>query len=74
MGDLVVLDVVPTELEANLICSILRDVRIECFHRPTNQSVGAGDGWPLAGPREIVVHAEDAKSARGTLELQRDSR
>jgi hypothetical protein len=74
VGDLVVLEVVPTEIEANLICAILRDAGIECFHRPTNQSVGAGDGWALAGPREIVVHAEDAKNARGALELQRDSR
>ena len=70
MGDLVVLDVVPTELEANLICSILRDSGIECLHRPTNQSVGAGDGWPLAGPREIVVPAELIVSAREALQEQ----
>jgi hypothetical protein len=71
VGDLVILDVVPTELEANLMCSILRDVGIECFHRPTTQSVGAGDGWPLAGPREIVIHPKDIDQARRAVELQR---
>jgi hypothetical protein len=71
MDDLVVLDVVPTVVEANLVCSILRDGGIECFDRPTNQSVGAGDGWPLAGPREIVIRAADLSRARDELARQR---
>ena len=71
MDDLVVLEAVPTVMEAGLICGILRDAGIECYDRPTNFAVGAADGLPSPGPREIVVRAVDAGKARKTLELRR---
>ena len=58
-------------MEAGLICGILRDAGIECYDRPTNFAVGAADGLPSPGPREIVVRAVDAGKARKTLELRR---
>ena len=43
MDDLVVLEAVPTVMEAALICEILRDEGIKCLDRPTN--FGAGWNW-----------------------------
>ena len=73
MDDLVVLEAVPTVMEAGLICGILRDAGIQCYDRPTNFAVGAADGYPSPGPREIVVRGADAGKARETLELRRRS-
>jgi Putative prokaryotic signal transducing protein len=71
MGDLVVVETASSEQEAKLICSILEGEGIECFDRPTNQAVGAGDGLAFGGSREVVVRAEDAQAAHDVLELQR---
>ena len=73
MDDLVVLEAVPTVMEANLICEILRDEGIKCLDRPTNFGAGANDGWPGGGSREVVVRSEDLERARSVLELQRRS-
>jgi hypothetical protein len=71
MDDLVVVEAVPTEMEAGIVCDLLRDAGIECFDRPTNFAAGAMDGLTSAGPREIVVRGEDAERARTVLEQQR---
>jgi hypothetical protein len=71
VDDLVVIDAVPTAVEASVVCGLLRDAGIECYDRPTNFAVGAMDGWPSAGPREIVVRGDDAGQARRVLEAQR---
>jgi hypothetical protein len=71
MDDLVVVDAVPTVMEASIVCGLLRDAGIECYDRPTNYAVAAMDGWPSAGPREIVVRGEDADKARKVLAEQR---
>ena len=73
MDDLVVVETVPTAMEAGLICGILRNVGIRCLDRPTNFGAGANDGWPGGGSREIVVRSEDLEKARSVLELQRRS-
>ena len=73
MDDLVVLEAVPSETEAELICSILRNAGIHCLQRQTSFSAGMTDGLPVGGPREIVVRGEDAGKARETLELRRRS-
>ena len=56
--NLVHLTVVPTAAEAELLCALLRTEGIECDHRSTNVGVGAMDGIPGGGPREVVVDAE----------------
>ena len=60
----VVLDVVSTEQEAEVICGLLRSAGIECLTRQTNVGAGASDGLTVAGPYEIVVRAEDLEAAR----------
>jgi hypothetical protein len=71
MDDLVALEAVPTEIEAELICSVLRNAGIRCFQRQTSLSAGMTDGLPVGGPREVVVRAEDADEARQVLAAQR---
>jgi Putative prokaryotic signal transducing protein len=71
VDDLVVVEAVSTETEAELICSILRGEGIQSFQRQTSLSAGMTDGLPVGGPREVVVRAEDADEARNLLALQR---
>jgi hypothetical protein len=73
VDDLVVLEAVSTQQEADLICAILRNEGIQCMPRPTNFAAGANDGYLLSGPREVFVRAEDLGKARDVLELQRRS-
>jgi Putative prokaryotic signal transducing protein len=73
VDDLVVLEAVSTETEAELICSILRNAGIQCLQRQTSLSAGMTDGLPVGGPREVVVRGEDEDEARKTLALQRRS-
>jgi Putative prokaryotic signal transducing protein len=68
----VVLEVVGSEPEADVICALLRSEGIPCIVQRTNFAVGMADGFPgAAGPREIVVHAENLEAARALLERQR---
>jgi Putative prokaryotic signal transducing protein len=70
VNDLVVVEVVRTEAEAELLSSLLRSAGIESTHRLTNVGAGAFEGLPSGGPREVVVHAEDVGAARKVLEEQ----
>ena len=67
MADLVAVEVVGTEPEAELLCSRLRSAGIECLPKLTNRGAGAGDGLATAGSHEILVRPEDAQSARELL-------
>jgi hypothetical protein len=67
VSDLIALTLVGTELEADMLCGLLRDAGIECMHRSTNMGAGALDGMPSGGPREVMVRAEDAVQAREAL-------
>jgi hypothetical protein len=58
MDELVVVKVVGTEPEAELLCSLLRSAGIECAGRQTNLGAGAADGMP-GGPYELVVRPQD---------------
>lgn len=70
MDDLVVVDVVGSEPEAEVICGLLRSAGIRCLHRLTDRGAGAADGMPSGGPRQVVVNREDADSAREILQEQ----
>ncbi len=65
--ELVVIDVVATELEAEVLCGLLRSAGIECLGRQTNMGAGASDGMSVVGPYEVVVRAKDVESARDVL-------
>jgi len=64
--ELVAVDTVGTEFEADAICGLLREAGIECAHRGTMMSAGVLGGVGQ-GAREVVVRAEDAERAREVL-------
>jgi len=72
VSDLAVIEVVASELEAVLVCAILRDAGVPCMHRVTNLGSGAMDGLTTGGPRAIVVHPEHLDLARRVIREQRD--
>jgi hypothetical protein len=67
MDELVVVDVVATESEAELLCGLLRNAGIECTYRLSNYGAGASDGMPTGGPQEVFVRAHDLAAAREVL-------
>ena len=66
------MEVVRSEPEAVLVCSILRDAGIQCMHRVTNIGSGAMDGLTMGGPQEIIVHPDQLQLARHVIREQRD--
>ena len=72
VSDLVVFEVVRTELEAVLVCAILRDAGVPCMHRVTNHGSGAMDGLTTGGPRAIVIRREHLDLARRVIHEQRE--
>ena len=71
MSELVVLQVVGSEPEAEIILSLLRTEQIPAIAQKTNFAVGLADASSSgAGPREILVHEENLTRAREVLEAQ----
>jgi hypothetical protein len=64
--ELVAIETVGTEFEADAVCGLLREAGIECAHRGTTMSAGVLGGVGQ-GAREVVVRAEDAERARAAL-------
>jgi hypothetical protein len=60
----VVVSVVDTEPEAEIICGLLRANGIECYYRDTEEIDSPLEDFTAAGRREIVVRAADADVAR----------
>ena len=71
MDEPVVVMVVGTEPEAELLCSLLRSAGIECAGRQTNLGAGAANGMP-GGPYELVVRRQDLADAREILRERSD--
>ena len=67
MDELVVVEVVATEPEAELLCSLLRSAGVRCTRRQTNFGAGATDGLPVGGPQDVIVRLQDLESARDVL-------
>jgi hypothetical protein len=63
----VVIHVVSTEQEADVISGLLQSAGIESLTRQTNLGAGASDGLTVIGPYEVVVGAQDADAARELL-------
>jgi putative signal transducing protein len=63
------LTVVPNEVEAEVVCGLLRSNGIECFTRTTDAAAGGlgSEGIGMAGPTEILVDEADLDSARQLL-------
>jgi Putative prokaryotic signal transducing protein len=66
------LTTVPSEVEAEMACGLLRSAGIECGHRVTEETDSLLEGLASDGPREILVHESDLVAARAVLpEAQR---
>jgi hypothetical protein len=57
---------VADELEADVVCGLLRSAGLECGFRPTAAADSAFEGIG-GGHMEIIVHANDAEVAREIL-------
>jgi hypothetical protein len=64
------LTVVPDEMQAEVVCGLLRANGIACSYRKTDSAaaIGAyGGGFAIAGPTEILVSEDDLAAARKVL-------
>jgi Putative prokaryotic signal transducing protein len=55
------------EMEADVVCGLLRSAGIECGHRVTEETDSVLDGFAGDGPREVLVHQSDLEAARTVL-------
>jgi hypothetical protein len=62
------LTIVRDEIEAEILCGLLRSSGIECAFRRTDVAAGAWEGTGVAGPTEVLVGARDLAAARALLE------
>jgi hypothetical protein len=65
--DTVVVEVVPTEEEAEVVCGLLRTSGIDCAHRDTDNIDSSVEDFISAGPQEILVRASDLEAAKELL-------
>jgi hypothetical protein len=63
----VVVTVVETETEAQIVCGLLRSNGIDCYYRDTQAIDSPLEDFTAAGAREIVVRAADAEAAKELL-------
>jgi hypothetical protein len=68
MDEGVVVSTVSDEIEAELVCGLLRSAGIECGYRATEATDSAFEGIASDGPREILVHENDLVAARAVLD------
>jgi hypothetical protein len=73
MDDLATVEVVRTETEAEMLCSLLQSAGIKAMYRLTNTGAGTFEGISSGGPHEILVRSEDLASAREVLAAQTPS-
>ncbi len=67
MGE-VTLTVVANELEAEMLCGLLRANGIACMSQRTNLAAGMADaGSSMGGPREVLVEEEQLEDAQQLL-------
>ena len=64
------LTVVADEMEAEILCGLLRANGLTCTYRRTDVSAAIGTygaGRAMAGPTEVLVNEEDLAAARKLL-------
>jgi hypothetical protein len=67
-----VLTVVSGEPEAQVVCGLLQSNGIDCAYRDTEAIDSLLEDFTAAGPREILVRAEDLEVARALIETPTD--
>jgi hypothetical protein len=63
----VVLTVVSSGAEADIVVGLLRTAGIESIYRDTDAIESSLEDFTAAGPREILVHESDLEAAREVL-------
>jgi len=63
-GEGVVLKVVASEGEAQIVCGLLETNGIDCDYRDTEAIDSPIEDFTAAGPREVLVRPEDLEAAR----------
>ena len=63
----VVVTVVASGPEADIVCGLLRSSGIDCGYRDTEAIDLSLEEFTAAGPREILVHPSDLEAARELL-------
>ena len=58
---------VSDEVEAEVVCGLLRSAGIECAHRVSDEMDSPLHGIASDGPREILVHETELEAARAVL-------
>jgi hypothetical protein len=61
------LTTVHDELEADMVCGLLRSAGIECGHRVTEEMDSTLEGFQSGGPHEVLVHQSDLEAAQAVL-------
>jgi Putative prokaryotic signal transducing protein len=64
----VVVKVVSSQSEAEVVCGLLRSAGIECAHRDTDAIDSSLEDFIAAGAQEILVHESDLEAAKELLE------
>lgn len=64
----VVVKVVSSQSEAEVVCGLLRSAGIECAHRDTDAIDSPLEDFMAAGGQEILVHESDLEVAKELLE------
>ena len=67
--DIVVVTVVASEAEAEIVCGLLRANGIECGYRDTEAIDSPLEDFAPSGPREILVREDDLEDARSVLAM-----
>jgi hypothetical protein len=70
--DIVVVTVVASETEAEMVCGLLRANGIECGYRDTDAIDTPLENFSAAGPREILVREADLEDAKSVLATRDD--
>jgi hypothetical protein len=64
------LTIVPDEMQAEVVCGLLRANGIACSYRKTDTAAAIGTyggGYAIAGPTEILVNPADLDAAKKLL-------
>ena len=64
----VVVKVVLSQSEAEVVCGLLRSAGIECAHRDTDAIDSSLEDFMAAGSQEILVHESDLEAAKELLD------
>ena len=62
------LTIVGSDVEAEVLCGLLRNAGIRCGHRPAAPSGGPWEALATGGPREVLVAPEDLEKAQAILD------